>query len=553
MTRAGLYVRVSTDQQAEKYSLSAQRRLLSEYCDRQEWTQTVYEDAGISGETIAARPAMKRLLVDVAEGKLDVVLAIEMERFSRSQDLEDWLVLKKTFRKAGIRFGTPTQLFNPDDPEDAFLTVLLGALSAREKAKLVQRTQRGKVEAARQGKYQGRIPYGYRLKEPGTLALSESEANAARQIFRWALAGKPTRTIARLLNNQGVTSPMGVAWTYATVYRILTNPAYTGKTFYNRRRRPNRGTATLRPEAEWISLSVPRIVNDEDFEAVQRRLQRQRSVHASKGARLYLLRGLVRCGVCGSTMRGSPQDGRPFYRCAHTWAIPGKSRCHAKSVDAGALEGLVWEQVRQVLDNPEAVLAEARRQRESLFSQRDEHAARLSYVRASLANIPGERQRLQMLFAEGHASLEDTRANQERLDKKRTSLDEERVSLESRLSEGQATKDQEAEMQAAVARARRRLTKLSASEMFGILHAFIQRVVVQSDGKTEIQGFAAMPGGMARVAYTPVSVAPCGSVSGRLWSVLARASAYGTSLPFTRTSTPVGRIVRSASPLFVSW
>ena len=129
--KAALYLRVSTDAQTERFSLPAQRRILAEFCERQGWQYEVYEDAGISGETISARPAMQRLLRDAQAKAFGVALAVEVERFSRSTDLFDWLAIRKTFRDAGIRWGTPSQLFAPDDPEDGFLTVLFGALAAR--------------------------------------------------------------------------------------------------------------------------------------------------------------------------------------------------------------------------------------------------------------------------------------------------------------------------------------------------------------------------------------------------------------------------------------
>src|SRR5205809_968283 len=114
--KAALYVRVSTEAQTEKFSLPAQRRILTEYAERQKWEYEIYEDAGISGETLDARPAMQRLLWDVAAGRVGVALAMELTRFSRSRDLFDWLTIRKTFRTAGIQWGTPQQLFSPDDP-----------------------------------------------------------------------------------------------------------------------------------------------------------------------------------------------------------------------------------------------------------------------------------------------------------------------------------------------------------------------------------------------------------------------------------------------------
>ena len=75
--KAAIYTRVSTHQQAEKYSLEAQRRILSEYCQRNNYEYEIHEDAGISGETIEDRPAIKRLLKDILEKDYDIVLVLQ--------------------------------------------------------------------------------------------------------------------------------------------------------------------------------------------------------------------------------------------------------------------------------------------------------------------------------------------------------------------------------------------------------------------------------------------------------------------------------------------
>jgi len=110
--KAAIYVRVSTQQQTEKYSLDAQKRILSDYCDRHGYEYEIYEDAGISGETIEDRPAIKKLLADIPEDDYDIVLVIELERLSRSEELLDWLVIKKILRDNGVKLATSEQMLD---------------------------------------------------------------------------------------------------------------------------------------------------------------------------------------------------------------------------------------------------------------------------------------------------------------------------------------------------------------------------------------------------------------------------------------------------------
>lgn len=184
-------------------------------------------------------------MTEMAAGGYGIVLAVELERFSRSKSLFDWLTLKQAFRQAGVKFGTPAQLYDPADVEDDFLSDLFGSLSKREKAKLLVRTRQGKLEAARQGRYFAPVaPFGYALRD-GRLVICEEEAKIVRSIFTLARAGHGIREIARTLTRDGISTPRrmrgderaGIRWAKSTVFRILGSLVYSGQAHWNRRRR----------------------------------------------------------------------------------------------------------------------------------------------------------------------------------------------------------------------------------------------------------------------------------------------------------------------------
>jgi len=160
-----IYYRVSSHKQEEKYGLDAQRRILPDYCMKMDWyhdSELVYDEGGVSGETISERPEMQRLLRDAGNKKFDTVLVIEMERLTRSKDLHDLNTIKKAFRENGIKIATTGQFYDLNDLEDDFLSDLFGALSKREKQKILARAERGRQEKLKQGGHIGcGIPYGY--------------------------------------------------------------------------------------------------------------------------------------------------------------------------------------------------------------------------------------------------------------------------------------------------------------------------------------------------------------------------------------------------------
>ncbi len=108
--KAAGYCRVSTQDQTEKYGLEAQKRILTEHFQRQGWKFELFIDAGISGEHISTRPEFQRLLRGVGDGRFDMVLAADMDRYSRADDQTDWQRIKSVFREAGVPWGTPGRL-----------------------------------------------------------------------------------------------------------------------------------------------------------------------------------------------------------------------------------------------------------------------------------------------------------------------------------------------------------------------------------------------------------------------------------------------------------
>ncbi len=479
--KAGLYLRVSSPGQVEKFSLPAQRRILTEHCERQGWQYEVYEDAGISGETLDARPGMLRLLADARAGRIGVALAVELERFSRSQDLFDWLVVRRTFREASIRWGTPAQLFSPDDPEDAFLSVLFGALASREKTKFLLRARRGKDESARQGRFVASVrPYGYTIDERRRLVVKDDEAEVVRRIFASNREGVGVRAIARTLTREHIPTPRqafghplaGSGWSKATVSRVLANRLYVGQASWGRRRKVA-GKLERRPEAEWITIPAPRLVSDEDFALTQKRIRANARMMARNRTHEYLLTALLTCERCGKPLHGSGSHGRRYYR----------PTCeHAENARADRIEAAVWAELVRGMQHPSLILAEAKRQREAKFSEGDATALRLDAVRAALQKIPGELERISLQHQEGYLPWPQAKARFNDSRRRQAELEAEAAQLEVSFETATAGREQEAGLRALLQRFGRRLANLSTAEKSAVVHGFLQRVSVGRDG-----------------------------------------------------------------------
>ena len=183
MIRAALYARVSTEEQAQRYSIGAQLERLREYARQRGYSVVAeYVDDGWSGAFLD-RPALTRLREAVAQGQVDVVLVYDPDRLSR--DLADLLSLDKEFRKAGVRLETITTELD-GSPEGRMFFQFKGALAEYERAIIGRRTIDGHRRKAREGKVVNPrcLPRWLRYdRQTGTVMLDEEWAQVVRLAY----------------------------------------------------------------------------------------------------------------------------------------------------------------------------------------------------------------------------------------------------------------------------------------------------------------------------------------------------------------------------------
>jgi DNA invertase Pin-like site-specific DNA recombinase len=314
--RAAIYVRVSTREQAERWSLPAQKRILKDFAERQGWEGILYDEGPASAEKIDGRPVLQQLLTDITAGQIDIVVVIEWERLCRASDLRDFAIISSTMRNAGVRIATPERTFDLGTAEDDFDSDLHGILSKREKRKLLERTARGLAEAKDAGRWVGGgAPTGYIYdKANQKLVPDPSKIPLVKRVFESDLSHWQ---LHKQLGREGISLP------YTTIEHMRGNPAYLGL-------RPNSKGELIK--ADWSAI-LDRAVWDRQQ---QRRLPKvtRRSSRAPGPA--YLLSGMVRCSNCGGPVTGRPlppsRGGTPLhiYKCykrptcpTHGGQLPG--------------------------------------------------------------------------------------------------------------------------------------------------------------------------------------------------------------------------------------
>lgn len=188
----------------------------------------------VSGESIAARPEIQKLLEEVGAGIYSGVLVVDLERLARGNSA-DQAYISQVFQFSGTKIITPAKIYDPSNEFDEEYFEFGLFMSRREYKTINRRLIRGRDSSASEGKYISSIaPYGYRRvkleNEKGfTLEPHPDEAEAIKKIFEMFSQYHGTKVIANYLNDNNIPTRHGDLWTYSTITNIITNPIYMGK------------------------------------------------------------------------------------------------------------------------------------------------------------------------------------------------------------------------------------------------------------------------------------------------------------------------------------
>jgi site-specific DNA recombinase len=360
--RAAIYCRVSTDRQRERHTIGSQLSELPAFVARMGWTVVeTYIDDGISGETVEGRPAFRKLLEDAAASSFDVLVVVDLDRITRARRSAEGALIYDHLRESHVKIATPSQgLIDLDDEDQDLLVGIKRELAKWEKRKILGRVTRGWREAARQGrKPRARDPYALRFtRDPaatggGRWEVVPEEAALVGRIFGEAIAGHGVEEIALTLRAEGRVTRSGTPWHPVAVHRVLRSATV-------------RGHARYRVGGDHIDVPVPRLVDDETWEAAQRSIDARRTFAGRAPASECLVAKLVRCGECGRTMTvrrslyGPTGRLHVYYACMSTYVRrTGVEPCGNRYHATEEIDGLVWGRLRTLLVEDDAFAAEA--------------------------------------------------------------------------------------------------------------------------------------------------------------------------------------------------
>ena len=534
--RVALYLRVSTDDQVEKYGLDLQKTSLIGLLQSKGKLEDgrdkmvlagdkyVYVDNGISGTTaLDVRPAFSQLkedLVLAGEGQkpFDVVAVYKIDRFARR--LKILLEVIDFFEERDVQFISANESIDTSTPFGKAILGIVGIIAELEIETTKQRTQAGRAEAIKNGVIMGaNAIYGYKKDADKKLIIFEDEAKIVKLIFiKFVNERLSSQQIADFLTKEEIPSPEASAvihnkrageirkkndlhfWRAERVREILGNDVYIGKYYYGK----TKNSKPL-PKNEWTlsPYQHPSIIDYYLFQQAQLQLKQSKqlsnTVNKTAGGHVYLLSGLLKCDSCYQPNKGDIDLTTWFgdrkkldnkgdtpsytyaYKCGRKNTKENQIICKTIPIPADPLESYVVEMTKSLLSNPIAVynyqqkLKSSRLEISRLQNKREE-------IKGLLNNLPNRIDRLKEQHEGGYIDLKLLRTKISEITAKEQLLKIELEKTEHQIAQNSLSVGYINTLKLFSHKYRRALEDIykNRKEIFDILHMLISSITVFS-------------------------------------------------------------------------
>lgn len=343
--RVACYLRVSTENQIENYSIAEQKERLEAFCKAKDYNVfNYYIDPGYSGGNIE-RPALQQMLKDIHSHKIDMVVVYKLDRLSRSQ--KDTLnLIEDEFIKNNVEFVSVNENFDTSTPFGRAMIGILSVFAQLEKDQITERFTMGRIGRAKNGLFHGggNTPTGYDYID-GKLVINEYEAIQVKEIFDRFLKGESINSIQAQMHIKYTNKNGG--WSSATsVYNAIKNSIYIGKTKFK--------------GEEYEGMHQP-IIDVKIFEKANtllcssNRSDTKNSAQKTPFRAGYLLSSLVYCGNCGAKYSA----GHGYYSCYSRNKTDKKyiidPRCNNIKIKISDLDNYIKCEILTLSFNPDRI------------------------------------------------------------------------------------------------------------------------------------------------------------------------------------------------------
>lgn len=375
-----IYLRLSRDDQngnTESMSISNQRDMLMSYCNERGWKiYDIYVDDGFTG-TNFERPGFQRMIGDIEEGYISVVLTKDLSRLGRNYVMTGQYT-DFFFPEHGVRYVAVNDSYDSakEDNDIAPFKNILNEMYAKDISKKIRSARQ---TSAKQGKFMGsKPPFGY-VKSPEDrhlLVIDPPAAEIVKRLFREFAAGESGRNMATQLNAEGIDTPAEYyfkqtgkratrsntlqQWGSCTILQLLRNQVYIGDMVQCKRKVSSFKTKkrlVTNPDA-WVIVEGTHepIIDRFTWECVQRRLDKAKrqspcnAIRTTRSGDINVFSGIIRCADCGAAMAFNERVNKSgtkyrFYRCSR-YANSGSKSCSMHFMDADTLESIILSDIQ---------------------------------------------------------------------------------------------------------------------------------------------------------------------------------------------------------------
>ncbi|GHU83439.1 integrase [Clostridia bacterium] len=349
MLETGIYVRVSTEEQAQEgFSIRAQEQKLKDYARIKDWSiYNIYIDEGISGKNITERPAINRMLEDIEKGYVKNALVFKIDRLTRST--ADLIYLVDLFNQYDCAFNSLMESIDTQTASGRMFLKIIGIFAEFERENIIERTRLGLERKAREG-YSlccRSASYGYdRPKGQKIQSINEEEAEIVREIFDMFInQNMPLGGIAKSLNMREIPTKGNSLWNSEKIKKALTNCNYIGNVRYC--------TNDKKRHFETKGLHEP-IIAEELFIEAQSLIGKIHKVSSTKRPREEnYYSGILYCAKCGSKL--TPQgnykklkDGTVSYTGHYRCTEHEVGNCSASDMSHKKVEQAFLEHIEEI-------------------------------------------------------------------------------------------------------------------------------------------------------------------------------------------------------------
>lgn len=351
MLETGIYVRVSTEEQAkEGFSIRAQEQKLKDYARIKEWAiHKIYIDEGISGKNITDRPQINQLIKDIKKGLVKNVLIFKIDRLTRNTS--DLIYLINLFNEYNCAFNSLCESIDTQTPSGRMFIKIIGIFAEFERENIVERTKLGFERKVKEGySLCTRIAsYGYTRNIGDKIQkINEKEAVIVREVFdMFVHHGKSFLDIAKNLNERNIPTKENSVWIARSIRNMLTNCNYIGKVRY----------ATKDEERNFeVQGNHEPIISNELYEEAQELISKiSKKSYTKRPKEENYFSGVLYCAKCGARLVThndyyKNKNGEKIFRGGYRCSNYIRKTCSASNISQKNVETAFMDYIEQIED-----------------------------------------------------------------------------------------------------------------------------------------------------------------------------------------------------------